>query len=185
MSETNQLTILKPGSKTITIEGQTLKQQVEMCAEKYEYFDTLWPRFIFGIGYVEFKGEVIKAANALLDNDSPLRANYEAATILTNMHKGMPVLGKEPSRIEVAMEICALTYLFDDENQLVVDHELIKQKKLLFKKCNSSFFLTTAAGLIPSLLKDLGRMPETIETLTDLLTTLQPSTNTPTLKLSD
>lgn len=169
------LTILKPGSKVIHIEGVRLTQTVDMVPARYEYFDELWPMFIFGISYLQMKGETIKAANAIFENDSPLKALHEVGTILTNMHKGMTAIGG-PTRIDVAMEICALTYNLDNENTTIIDHDVINEKKELFKKCNSGFFLTTAASLIPSLLQDLARMPETIETLTDLLATLRPST---------
>lgn len=180
MSE--ELIIIKPGATKFKVGDHTYMQQIDMSTQRYEYFDQLWPRFVFGMDYAMHRAEVAKACNALLYSETPQKAIHEGATILTNMHRNMLAVDG-PSRVEVALEICALVFNREGEDIVKVDDSLMEEKKADFRRCNAAFFLTCAATFIPGLLGDLRKLPETMESLMDVLTTLQdiPKNNsTPT-----
>lgn len=179
MSE--ELIIIKPGATKFKVGDHTYMQQIDMSTQRYEYFDQLWPRFVFGMDYLMHRGEIAKACNALLYAETPQKAIHEGATILTNIHRNMLAVDG-PSRVEVALEICALVFNRDGENTITIDDNLMEEKKADFRRCNASFFLTCAATFIPGLLEDLRKLPETLESLMDVLTTLQTTQSEPFLQ---
>lgn len=164
--------VLKHGSRKINISGTVYMLQEDMSVARYEYFDQLWPRFVFGVDYQTHQAEIAKASNALLYAKSVQASIYECATILTNLYRNMTAVSG-PSRAEVALEICALIFNTEGEDTTGYDDSLLEKKKADFRKCNASFFLTTAAACIPGLIADLQALPETIQSLTTMLDTLQ------------